>query len=403
LLWGLYAFSFVITKPLQTGSHDFVGHVEYTQILIHEHRLPRPYETLETQHPPLYYLLNSLFRFPLPAHINTVRALSVVYGLIFIGLLAKTLARVTKRPLFVFLSILFIITTPKFIFLFSSYNNDSLVTLLSAAFIYAWWSAIDDSQNHPYVFLLLLGSLAIYTKLTFAFAMAAAALLALILTVKKSIRPSVLGRLALIQVGVLVIILPWLALHNFRHTGHWIIHDPLRPEAHLYKSPLLTLLTPPSLAAGEWRDPFIHMQASPKINSFVQYLFTSSLFGEATFPAILVVLGCMIAALHGLLQLWTFAACRQNRLAKLSMVTLFGGVAALGLFLFACPMHPAMDFRFIAWTWLPGAVLCATLLETVRNRGGWPYPVALYSIFLAIAAQITFLMRWLWIPGRGYI
>src|SRR3990167_6545068 len=71
-------------------SSDHWGQLQYAEIIVRENRLPTPREGWITYNPPLYYFINSLL-FPESIksdkilHINSVRAMSIIYGAIAIA------------------------------------------------------------------------------------------------------------------------------------------------------------------------------------------------------------------------------------------------------------------------------------------------------------------------------
>lgn len=115
-------------------SSDHWGQLQYAEIIVRENRLPFPREGRVTYNPPLYYFINSLL-FPESIkgnntlHINSVRAMSIVYGAIAIVFMWWLLNLIGLNPCSQMVSLLFVSTTPMFVFEFSTYNNDSLSTI----------------------------------------------------------------------------------------------------------------------------------------------------------------------------------------------------------------------------------------------------------------------------------
>src|SRR3989338_11163834 len=129
-VWLIIASLYLIHTPLDHRNHDYGHHLFYTEIISKEHSFLKPYDGTETYQPPLYYLVNSFIapesiKSDKISHSNYVRVLSVVYGSITIFLLFCLLKEAFYNPVFCLFPLLFLITTPKFVFVFSTYNNDS--------------------------------------------------------------------------------------------------------------------------------------------------------------------------------------------------------------------------------------------------------------------------------------
>ena len=102
VMWIIIAIYYCLRTPYDQLSNDFWGHLQYTEIIATQHRLPRHNEGLETFQMPLYYLISSLvlpesLRGDKIAHINGVRFLSVLYGAISLFMIAVLLKQVTKK------------------------------------------------------------------------------------------------------------------------------------------------------------------------------------------------------------------------------------------------------------------------------------------------------------------
>ena len=130
--------------------------------------MPKPYEGWQTYHPPLYYLIN---HFLAPSiitdkekHVSFVRFLSVLYGAVSIYAIGWLLLQIGIEKYPLFLSLLFIITQPKFVMLFSTYNNDSLLTMFSFIVIALCYKLYFNWSKKWAIVLLLASTAALYTK-----------------------------------------------------------------------------------------------------------------------------------------------------------------------------------------------------------------------------------------------
>ena len=133
-------------------SHDFSGHVHYTQYIAEHKRIPPPEEYFESYQPPLYYLLNSLV-FPTSLHhVRWVRFMSVVSGCIALWLIAWLLDHQGVAVSVQLIVLLFMATTPAYLFLFMGYNNDALSTLLGTSMIVLGYRLLHDWRRREAFF-----------------------------------------------------------------------------------------------------------------------------------------------------------------------------------------------------------------------------------------------------------
>ena len=170
--WLFFAVLFVSRSPAGAFTHDFGGHLQFTQILYSDRRLPLPREGWETYQPPLYYLVNTLFSPRHLSHTFQIRLLSVLYGAFTLLLIIRLLSRHQVSPTTQLIVLSFIATTPSFLFMYSTYNNDSLATLISVALLAAAHDWILDKNRQAIIFFGILVAAGLYTKLTVVFMLA---------------------------------------------------------------------------------------------------------------------------------------------------------------------------------------------------------------------------------------
>ena len=265
--------------------------------------------------------------------------------------------------------LLFIATTPAFLFIFTTYNNDSLATVLSIALLVIAYEWMGQGKGWRLLLLGVLATAGLYTKLNAAYPVStlAVVLIGMGLAGKMPWR-RILPAFGALMVGVLLL-MPWLIGHNYRLTGLLIpvpADFPLSSEIRLPQSPLRTLLTPPGWSRGEWKDPYVHVweSAHHKKSSYLAFLFDSSIFGEYTFEFLPSAIPWAILLLHACLL--TAAFLRANRspygVGSMSFICL-GALFSATLF-FRAPYAVLMNFRYVSWLWLPGAVLYGTVLAS---------------------------------------
>src|SRR6185437_7364716 len=167
-------------------------------------------------------------------------------------------------PLSQLLPLAFLATTPKFIFVFSSYNNDAPAALLGAALIVVSAALMKRWRPSLAAALFLLTVAGLYTKLTVVFALGAIGILVAVQVAERrmSLRTA-LSFAAVFAMGALCLS-PW-ALKNYRATHHFFpsnVDVRENIKAPLLQSPLRTLLNFPGATPGEWSDPYAHLWES---------------------------------------------------------------------------------------------------------------------------------------------
>jgi len=399
LAWSLYAFLFIARSPSGAFTHDFQSHLVHTRILYNQHRLALPREGWETYQPPLYYAVNTLFSPNRPSHAFWIRLMSVLYGALALFLMSRLLTHSHISPQAQESTLLFIATTPAFLFLFSTYNNDSLATLLSIAFLVVAYEWVHQRQNWQLIGLGILTTAGLYTKLNMAFpAGAVVTVLAVMAGMGKF--PWILLRRLIGTLAVSVALLtPWLVGHNYRLTGRLTpvpADFPVFEDIRLPHTPLQTVLTPPGWTPGEWKDPYTHVwdKTNHKKNSYLAYVFDTSIFGEYTFAFLPPVLPWAILFLHA--GLWIGALWRVRRSPYGVLAVSFIALGLLGLMtiFFRAPYAGLMDFRYVAWLWLPIALLFSAVLASASSEHETFFSPSLFRVVMLLG---TFLHVSFWL------
>ena len=154
---------FLFLGPINNDDHGAV-----VQYIVDHHRLPTVADTLQAQHPPLYYLIaapilkatGSLKMVQLLSLWFSIATLLVLYHLIYHTGLIPTLRARTY-------GFLFACFLPQFV-MFSLYlSNDSLTILLGNLAILQAWRAIQRPAWPQWLLLAVVTALGMLTKLTF--------------------------------------------------------------------------------------------------------------------------------------------------------------------------------------------------------------------------------------------
>jgi hypothetical protein len=154
---------YIFLQPINNDDHGAV-----IQYIVDHHRLPTVADTLQAQHPPLYYLIaspvlkatGSLKMVQLLSLWFSIATLLVLYHLIYH---TELIANVRARTY----GFLFACFLPQFV-MFSLYvSNDSLTILLGNLAILQAWRAIRRPSWQQWLLLAIVTALGMLTKLTF--------------------------------------------------------------------------------------------------------------------------------------------------------------------------------------------------------------------------------------------
>ena len=370
------------------------------KFIVKNNYLPAPYEDWETFQPPLYYLINSyiapgsLREGNEESHANLVRFISIIYGALALLLIAGLLDDLKIDPLKQFLALLFLSTTPKFVLIFSTYNNDSLATLLCIGILTVSYKLYNKWSKHLSLILFILAVSAIYTKYS-----AIPCILAIIIICSKNILklkpPNEVQRKIIITLTLaLLSLLPWLIFHNYKYTNKLFPHNAnyaIPKELTLEKriTNLSSVLKFPLLQKEEWEHPWLSTTEEEKDtrkelkkHDYLAYSFISSVISHfvADTPSESFVWSML------LIHFYVIIICLFS-MPKLNIGKLTFTLILLSYFFQLChssqfvPAHipGTLDFRYISWSYL-----------------GW---VVLYSVSLAEKSFFAKLQKYLLIAG----
>lgn len=378
------------TSP-QERSHDFWDHVQYTKILVNNHRLPYPLEGWETYQPPLYYTINS---FVLPqtiknntaTHINFVRLLSVIYGVITLFLISSLISEVTNNIVAKTLALMFIATTPTYVFIFSTYNNDSLMTLLCIGLVFAFRKLEKNWSIKNAFILYLLAAASLYTKITSIVCIVGLIFICLkslfIFKFPSKFQTKTVGLLLL----SIVSLLPWMIFHNYKHTNKLIPSNDvtLKNISILTKhTKVLGLLLKNEKLLGikhdfshEWETPWAYPeshngkeQISTKKYDYFGFTFITSIIGEYVLTKPHVVCIWIILFIHLMAYIGGLFSICNLEIAKFArLIILFSTFCHIVLFSPYTEFYASfIDYRYISWNCALWGILYCTLITNRNN------------------------------------
>lgn len=387
--WIIVVTGYLSHTEVNCRSRDFWGHVDHTEYIVNQHKLPKPHEGWETYQPPLYYLIISFFSPPLfdlnkDARMHLGRIVSVTFGLLALWLMIRFLQELNFDPLVQLLVLSFIATTPKFIYIFSTYNNDSLATFLSIAIVIISYKLYHKWSKQLALCLLAATTAALYSKITVVLCIVTIFLICCKDLIKGKL-PNKL-QLNIVRIFVLsaILLLPWLVLHNYRHTGKFL---PTNVDSAIsqkftfthFKTLVGIVLRIPQLQhypkeftdyTHEWDEPWIRPTwgqhfPSTKRYDYLTYTFIISILDEFIHSKPHVNVFWTILWAHLIAHLLGLKEVFKTNINKLSAFAIFS--AHLGTIITMLPgmiftSVPNVDYRYIAWTWLPWAILFSSAL-----------------------------------------
>lgn len=393
-------------------SHDYGGHIQYTEMIVVQKRLPNPYEFWGSYHMPLYYLINSFIdseslQSDKEVHIRSVRYLSVVYGAVALWAMWWLLEFIGIQPLIQILALLFIATTPKFIFIFSTYNNDSLLTMICILVLSIAYRLNVQFSKKSALALLLISIAGMYVKHTyFVFFLPAAIGLCCLNLFKKKLPTKNQARIIMILLVSSVFVIPYLTLHHYNKTGQFL---PSNNESSQKQDPcglnisvLNRVFKIPIIQSEphEWDEPWVNphwnwCSPSTKRNNYLSFVFITSVIGEHTFrkpEASIIWIMLLIHLAVSLFALRYIFASSITRLAGL--VILFSHIlhiASMEYFLKTMSWLPpaSMDYRYIAWNWIAWAVLYSHVIQSKYNKFA---QILNKVLILGVVLHVCFLM-----------
>lgn len=406
--WLLISVNFLITLPkVNWFAHDMWGHVKYTSLIHVEKKLPNPYQGFQTYQPPLYYLINQMFSPKTEYHVLKVRLFSIVYGLIFLLSCHIVMDQWNIPRVIQLLVLIYFMSIPAFVHLFTTYNNDSLAMALSGAITAASVKCFFKPKTSLMIFLFVLAVLGVYSKYNVILLFVAIGiLLAGAFIVRAVPMKKVLLIVLSLMLGSLTLI-PYLRFHNYAYTGKYLPNNadiwPLSPFWDIKKNVgyLRFFFKPPALTTGEWTDPYgfdadFHYELGPPLfywakRTYLSSVISTSLFGEYNYSK-----KVPSADKWAWITLWVQIALLVSISYRDKNVRAMSWFLFLSLFLFALfirfsnHIFNSVNFRFFAWIYVPLCLLVASQLQKWYEEKSGKYPIYILLITLGTVAHVLF-------------
>jgi hypothetical protein len=403
-LWLLFSNAYVTHTPGGGANVDMASHLEYTQLIVREHRLPRPGEIFEGHQPPLYYLINLELNPKAESHIDNVRHMGSVYGALAIAALLFFLTEAGIAILPMTLATLAVLSTPAFLFTMTGYNNDGLAMALAAVGFAAAYRFVKDKAENQSAGLVLLFSLILlfYTKDTGAFLLAGMVGGGLLLWKYKLSERKTLLRLGLICCTALFCMLP-LVYRTYQETGkpfYSAFSDADNPSQALPEGAAHFLLRPPGITDLEWDGPFVYGSARPQYwtkRTYFSTLYATSLFGLYNLPLFDGAAWLLVWS-HLAILIFAFRRIKADRPGLWVSGTLIGAILANMAFVARWAYTCHADFRLLAWMVLPLGYLYAIAVRPRSGKAGTYASWGLFALAFLLAAHAVFAYQLLTIP-----
>lgn len=385
--WMLLSVSFIVTLPkINRFGYDTWPHIQYSKHIMSAKKLPDPKAGWQTYQPPAYYIINQFF-FPLSRHHTLyVQMASAFYGILFLLACHVVMNHWNiSRPVQL-ASLIYFMSMPAFVYLFTAYNNDALAMAVVAVITAAALSCYRRPTSRGAILLFFLSALGMYTKYNVLLGyVAIGAVLAGALLLRRAGIKKALFILLPLFLGCLTL-LPYLRFHVFAQTGHYFLSNPFMPDWNIRHTigTLRFFLTPPGITTGEWTYPYafdgnFHVTLEPVMfywtkKNFLSSLLSTSLFGEFNYSS-----KVPSADTWAWISLWAHIivllnisyAGKKNRVLS---GFLLASLATFGLFImFSHYAFNSVNFRLFAWISVPLSALAAAAMQQklqTRNKVG---------------------------------
>ena len=335
-----------------------------------------------------------------------VRLLSIFYGAVFLVCCHIVMKHWGIPQLIQLLILIYFMSIPAFVHLFTTYNNDSLVMALSAAIIAALVKYYFSPKPYLLVLLFLLTALGVYTKYNIILLIIS---IGILLCGAFLVRAIPLKKIVIILLplvlGILMII-PYLRFHNFHYTGIYLVQN-IKSDAwpfwNIGKQVGFArfFFTPPAITNGEYTYPYAFDENfgafAPKIyywtkRNYLSSIISTSLFGEFNYSK-----KAPGADTWAWVTLWIHVLLLANIAYVRKSVRLMSWFLLLtlfthGLFIrFFFPFFINANFRFFAWITIPLAVLMASEFNSCFTEKNKKYLMLTILLIIGSLAHIIFI------------
>jgi hypothetical protein len=306
------------------------------------------------------------------------------------------------------LVLIYFMSIPAFVYLFTTYNNDSLAMALSGAIIAACVKCFFKPKTSLLILLFVLAALGVYAKYNVILLFVA---IGILLSGAFIIRAVAMKKVLLIVLPLFLgslMLLPYLRFHNYACTGKYLPNNadiwPLSPfwDIKTHTGYLRFFFKPPALTTGEWTDPYafdsdFHYELSPKLfywakRTYLSSVISTSLFGEYNYSK-----KVPSADKWAWITLWIqvfllMSISYTNKNVRVMTWFLFLSLFMFALFIrFSNHIFNSVNFRFFSWIVIPLCVLTASELHKRFKENRITFRLFMVLLVVGSVAHILFL------------
>lgn len=388
IIWLLISINYINRTIYFQRSHDFQAHLDYSHFIALKKRIPNGHEIVEAHNPFLYYLITSniskqsLLSKDKTTHIYNIRLLSIFFGLIAISVSWFLLGQLNLSSINLLILLTYLYTTPKFLFIFSTYNNDSLSALLSfigclfTYMLYKSWSKINI------ISFFLISVLGLHTKHTFLIFLSALLIGFTILSLigKSKFENKLITyskKMLILIITSLITIAPYFYFNNIKPTGKFFpsANDSYVSDRHhtihsFYQN-IVKRIQIPKFTNEPWVwQPNDSKNGDYNYSDFLTVAFITSVIGEYTYYKPEVLIFWIILWIHLFLYLFPLSLINKDLLIRL----LFGVIVIhytlfLSLLGFVFDYRSCyLDFRYLSASYLPWIMIIGLTLNKLKAK-----------------------------------
>jgi 4-amino-4-deoxy-L-arabinose transferase-like glycosyltransferase len=299
------------------------------------------------------------------------------------------------------LILVYFMSIPAFVHLFTTYNNDTLVMAISAAIIAALVKYYFSPKPYVLVLLFLLAALGVYTKYNIVLLIFSIGILLCGAFLSKTIsfKKTVIIILPLV-LGILTIA-PYLRFHNFHYTGKYLVQN-IESDAWPYWNISQQVgfarffFTPPAITNGEYTYPYAFDEKFGVLYNWTKRTYLSSIISTSLFGEFNYSKKAPGADRWAWITLWIYVVLLANIAYVRRSVRLMSWFLVLtlfthGLFIrFFYPFYINANYRFFAWITIPLAVLTAAEFNRCFKEKNKKYLVLTLLLISGSVAHIIY-------------
>jgi hypothetical protein len=302
---------------------------------------------------------------------------------------------------------MYFMSTPAFVHLFTTYNNDSLAMGLSGLIIAVCLQYYFKPKFYVLIILFILAAFGVYTKYNLVLLFFTIGVVLFGAVLFKAIKIKMAFKIVIpLFLGCLTLV-PYMRLHNYAYTGKYLADNADKYSFSPYwdirsqGGRLHFFLKPPATTNGEWTDPYafdsnFHYELSAKPfywtkRTFLSSILTTSLFGEYNYSAKVPSADkwAWITLWIQVILLFNISYIPKN--VRIMNCFLVISLLVFGLWIcFSHYIYNSVNFRFFAWIIIPLCVLTASELTGCQKENIIKYRLLVILLTVGCWAHVLF-------------